>query len=207
VAETPGRDATEAPAPGAYEVEAALLRHDGDAVARLQSGDRVKPGDRLSLEFRATRPLYVYVLNEDEQGESYLLFPQPLFDAANPVGADRQVELPGTVGGKPIAWTVTSAGGREHFLVVASPDPVEDLESRLASLPAPAPGHPITYPPVPGAAIERLRGVGGVAEVAPAGPHPSVASGLFDEFRALASRETGVSGVWVRQITLDNPAR
>jgi hypothetical protein len=189
---------------GAYEVEAALLRHEGAATARLQAGDRVQPGDRISLDFRATRPLYVYVLNEDERGETFLLFPQPMFDARNPLAPDSLVRLPGSVDGRPIAWNVTSAGGREHFLVVASPDPVPDLESRLPALPAPAPGRPITYPPVPGAAIERLRGVGGVAEVPSSRPGP--ASGLFEEFRALASRESGVSGLWVRQITLQNPA-
>jgi hypothetical protein len=128
-----------------------------------------------------------------------------MFDARNPLGPDSLIRLPGSAGGRPIAWNVTSAGGSEHFLVVASPDPVPDLESRLAALPAPAPGHPITYPPVPAAAIERLRGVGGVAEVPAARPGP--AAGLFEEFRSLASRETGVSGVWVRHITLRNPPR
>ena len=205
------RAAEQAPAPaapaeaGVYAVEATLLRHEGEALARLASGDRVAPGDRISLEFRASRPLHVYVLNEDERGETYLLFPQPLFDTGNPLRPDSTVRLPGTVGGRPIAWTVTSAGGREHFLVVASPEPVAEFESRLAALPAPAPGRPITYPPVPGEAIERLRGVGGVDDVSAARPAP--AAGLFEAFRELAARESGVRGVWVRQITLQNPAR
>jgi hypothetical protein len=190
-----------------YAVEASFLRRDGRGSFRLVSGDRVKPGDRLSLEMRATRPAWVYVLNEDERGERYLLFPQPRFDARNPIPADSSYVLPGTIGGVENAWTVTSAGGREHFLVVVSPDPVPEIEADLAQLPAPQPGRPIDYAPVGAATVERLRGVGGVAPVPPEAAHPASHSRAFDHFRALAGRENDVQGIWVRQIVLENPAR
>jgi hypothetical protein len=32
-------------------------------------------------------------------------------------------------------------------------------------------------------------------------------AGVVERFAALAGRETGVRGVWVRQITLENPLR
>jgi len=197
--------ATPSSAAGAYDVEATFVRHAGEGASRLAGGDRVRPGDRLTLELRATRSVWVYVLNEDERGEQYLLFPQPRFDLRNPLAADSAVALPGTIGGRPNAWTVTSAGGREHFLVVASPEPVAELEADLARLPAARPGAPITYAPVGRASAERLRGVGGVAEL----PAPAAASGArtstFSRFRSLATAERGVTGVWVRQVTLENP--
>ncbi|HEV2104921.1 MAG TPA: DUF4384 domain-containing protein, partial [Candidatus Eisenbacteria bacterium] len=188
-----------------YDVEATLVRRSGGAYQRLAPGDRVAPGDRLSLEFRATRRAWVYVLDQDERGESYLLFPQPLFDTANPIVPDSTVVLPGPIGGRENAWTVTSRGGREHFLLVASPAPVADLEAELRLLPAARPGRPIRYAAVEPAALERLRGVGGVAPLpAPAKPAPN---GAFERFAALAGRERGVRGVWVRQVTLENPLR
>jgi len=193
------------PAPPTYTVEASFLRRDAGAATRLATGDRVRPGDRLSLELRTSRPAWVYVLNEDERGERYLLFPQPRFDLQNPLPAESALVLPGPVGGAENAWTVTSAGGREYFLVVASPEPVAELEADLGRLPAPRPGRPVDYARVGEAAVERLRGVGGVAalpqQAAPATPR----SRAFDDFRALAGRETGITGTWVRQVVLENP--
>ncbi|MEO5618180.1 MAG: serine/threonine-protein kinase [Candidatus Eisenbacteria bacterium] len=204
----PAGGATPAAAPVAiYSVEASFLRRDGEGATRLIAGDRVKPGDRLSLEVRASRPAWIYVLNEDERGERYLLFPQPRFDARNPLPAESTFTLPGTVGGKENAWTVTSAGGREHFLVVASPEPVLEIEAELDRLPAPTPGQTIDYARVGDVAVERLRGVGGVTELPPDAARPSPTSAAFDRFRALAGRENGIRGVWVRQIVLENPRR
>ncbi len=106
--------------------------------------------------------------------------------------------------GADVAWTVTSAGGRETFLVVASPDPVAELEGGAADLAAPAAGRPVQYTAAPPAALERLRGVGGLAPLSPA-PTAAGAASPLARFRALAGRETGVTGVWVREIVLRNP--
>lgn len=150
-------------ASASYEVEATLIDRSAGAFRRLAPGDRVAPGDQLSLEFRATKAMWVYVLNEDERGEKYLLFPQPLFDRGNPIPPNATTTLPGSIGGRENGWTVTSRGGREHFLIVASPEPVEEIESELAQLPAAKPGHPIEYASLSANTVERLRGVGGVS--------------------------------------------
>jgi eukaryotic-like serine/threonine-protein kinase len=202
---TAGAVAPSPDAAAAYDVSALLMRRGREGDRRLTNGDRVTPGDRLSLSFHASRPVWVYVLDEDERGQSFLLFPQPLFDRTNPLPADQPVVLPGTIGGRENGWTVTSRGGREHILVVASPTPVREIESELGRIPAPRPDRPIVYARVSGAAMERLRGVGGVAPVPePAAPRRA---GVVERFAALAGRETGVRGVWVRQITLENPVR
>jgi hypothetical protein len=195
-----------APAAAAYDVSATLLRDERGGATALTDGDRVAPGDRLLLEFRSSAPAWVYVLESDDRGESYLLFPQPLFDRRNPMPADSLVRLPGTRAGRASGWVVTSRGGHEHVLVVASPRPVPELEAELASLPAPSPDRPIAYARVGATPLDRLRGVGGVADVRVDGA-PGDGRGVFGRFRALAGREKGVRGVWVRQITLRNPER
>ncbi len=206
--QAPSPAAAAAPTPSAtYAVEAALVRRAATGSEPLADGARVRPGDRLSLQLRVSRPAYAYVLNEDERGERYLLFPQPAFDLANPLPADSALLLPGTIGGSENAWTVTSRGAREHFLVVVSPEPVAELEAELSRLPAPRAGRAVSYATVSEAAVERLRGVGGVSPVPVVpGSAPRPAS-AFDRFRSLSTRETGVSGVWVRQVVLENPLR
>lgn len=203
VVTTPPRTATAEPT-GSYTIEAGLISRNGGSDRRLAAGDRVALGDWLSLEFKSSRPMWVYVLNEDETGETYLLFPQPLFDRLNPLPPDSSVVLPGTIGGRDNAWQVTSRGGREHFLIVASPEPIAAIEMELASLPAARPDRPIRYAAVPDATIERLRGVGGVTALPPA---TAPGAGSFARFRSLAGREGVASGVWIRTITLENPLK
>ena len=129
-----------------------------------------------------------------------------MFDRGNPVPGDSTILLPGTRGGRENAWTVTSRGGREHLMVVADPAPVAELEAELARLPAPVPNAPIRYARVGEATMERLRGMGGVSEVPAPGPRPD-ATRAFERIRALAGREQGVRGTWVRQVVLENPLR
>jgi eukaryotic-like serine/threonine-protein kinase len=202
---TPSTAVAGASEPSVYSIEATLLRHGPDGPRPLATGDRVQPGDRLSLDVHSSQPVWVYVLDGDERGQTYLLFPQPLFDRGNPIAPDSVVRLPGNMGGRESAWTVTSRGGREHVLIVASPHPVPELESALASLPAPRPDRPVDYARIESGQLERLRGVGGVSPL-PADPRAGPAP-LFERIRALAGRESDVRGTWVRQVTLENPLR
>lgn len=202
------RERATGPAPRAagWTVEASLLRHGDGAPSVLLNGDAVAPGDRLSLRWHATQPTWVYVLNADDRGESYLLFPQPRFARSNPLPADSTLILPGAMDGREVAWTVTSAGGRETFLVVASPEPVPELEAGAAGLRAPEPGRAVEYPGVQIAVIERLRGVGGLTPTSATATEAADEGGL-GRFRALAGREAGVTGIWIREIVLLNPRR
>jgi serine/threonine protein kinase len=207
-AQTENAEPTIVPTPAAYDVQVTFLKHTPHGAVQLMDGNRVQPGDKLSLETRVSRPAWVYVLNEDEHGEHYLLFPQPRFDQKNPISADGTHALPGAIEGRENAWTVTSRGGREYLLVVVSPKPVPELESSLGQIPPATPGHSIEYARVGTQVLETLRGVGGV-EALPKDEHrattSAAASHLFDHFRALAGQESGVQGVWIRQIQLENP--
>ncbi len=105
---------------------------------RLQPGARVAPGDRLSLQVVSSIPTYVFVVNEDDRGDAFLLFPLPGQALSNPLPAGQRHDIPGVLNGERLTWRVTSAGGREHFLIFASPDPPSPAFDRIfAMLPRP----------------------------------------------------------------------
>lgn len=189
-----------------YDVEAVVVRIGASGAEPLAAGDRVNAGDQLQLQFMATRATHVYVLAEDERGEAYLLFPQPAYDLANPLPGGHIHRLPGAIEGRAAHWTVTSAGGREHLLIVASPEPLPHLERALAAIPAPVRGRlPEATPiPLPSEAVRLLRGIGGY-DATPGATRPEAPRPLFEVVRRLAGRESGIRGVWLRQIVLENP--
>ena len=113
-----------------------MLRSTEDGVEELAEGARVRPGDRLSLEIEAPETVHVWVVNEDLDGNVFLLFPIAGLDLGNPLEADRGHRLPGRLNGVPQHWQVTSAGGRERFLVIASRNQLPELERELAGMAA-----------------------------------------------------------------------
>jgi len=121
------------PAPIVQDPPRLLATRDGvfGEVAAMQE---VRVGERVHLELNLDGPQYVYVLNEDGDGDVHVLFPLDDLDAANPLGAGEQ-RLPGTVQGRSFGWQVTSAGGEEHVLVLRAASPIDELESMLALLP------------------------------------------------------------------------
>ena len=189
-----------------YDVDAAFYRTGSTGEELLRPGGRVAPGDELFLKFQASVPLHLYVVNEDEQGEQFLMFPLPGQRLTNPIRASQPVALPPDER----KWKVTSAGGREHFLVFASPDRLEAFEQAFNALPAPKEGAPAR---LPRATVERLRGVGGLTPggaggVTPAASPSGTGGGLSRLFTTpLTNARERARGLWVRQITLDNPAR
>jgi serine/threonine protein kinase len=205
VVTTPAPAPTAAAAADAYQVEAAFYRQQSGSPVRLQPGARIAKGDKLSLQIRSSVPTYVYVINEDDRGESYLLFPLPGQQLTNPLPPGTLHEIPGVVNGERINWEVSSIGGREHFLVFVSPNPPVPAFDRLfASLPRPTLGAPPVAQPLSGDLVTALRGVGGLAK-APARP---AGERLSTEYAVpLPDGEETARGVWIRQLTLENPEK
>jgi serine/threonine-protein kinase len=190
------------PDAASYDIDAGFYRANRNGEERLAAGSRLTPGDEVFLRFQATVPINLFVVNEDEEGGLILEYPLP--GQANPIQAGQQITLPGTT----TRWQVTSAGGREHFLVFASPDRLESLEQAFAQLPSPKENAPVVTRPLPPESIERLRAVGGLT--AAGGPTPDASklagarlSRLFTT--PLTNAREQVRGLWVRQITFDNP--
>ena len=150
-------------------------------------------------------PTYVYVVNEDDRGESFLLFPLPGLLTTNPLPAGSTHLLPGSSEEERIYWTVSRTGGREHFLVFASPQPLSPaFQGLLDALPRASAERAITPRRMSNAMVGALRGVGGLVKGPPAESQP----GLRAEFGVpLPAGEETARGVWVRQLTLDNPGR
>jgi len=193
-----------ASADGEYTIDASLYRAAGNTEVPLPAGGRVAPGDRLALHMRTSRPTYVYVVDEDDQGESYLLFPLPNQQPANPLPAGTSVRLPGGSSKQPVYWQVTSAGGREHFLIFVTPEPLGTFDRMFASLARPVLNAPVLSARMPTEAVGILRGIGGIT-AATAVPGRGL---LADQFTTPLRSGTEVArGLWVRQITLENPGQ
>ena len=188
---------------GAYQVDAGVYRDNNGRGLRLDPDARLAPGDKLYLQIETSVPAHVYVVNEDDRGESYLLFPLPGQQPSNPLPAGVTHRLPGVQSGQEMYWQVTSAGGREHFLMFVSPEKLPALEQMFAALPQPKANQPVLSARLSNEAVGVLRGIGGLAAA------PSVAGQaprLTGQFPTpLSSGAETARGLWVRQITFENP--
>jgi predicted Ser/Thr protein kinase len=190
---------------GEYRIEAALYVERAGVDVRLRQGMPVAPGDKLSLHVRSSVPAHVYVVNEDEQGAGYLLFPLAGQVVTNPLAAGVDHRLPGPQDGERLSWQVTSAGGREHFIIFANTSPLSSFEQVFAALPRPARDTPVQSVSLSPEAVVVLRGVGGVTQASTAAVG---SAGLARDFATpLIDGEETVRGVWIRRVTLENPVR
>ncbi|MDP9222916.1 MAG: DUF4384 domain-containing protein, partial [Actinomycetota bacterium] len=163
----------------------------------------VAPGDELFARLRVSAPTYFYVVNEDDRGESFLLFPLPGQAVDNPIAAATPVRIPGTHG-QDTTWQITSAGGREHFLIFASSERLQAFEDLFAALPHPTFGKPIGSSKLSDGVLGKLRGVGGLT-AAPIAQTGTRLAGIFTS--PLGDAEETARGLWVRQLTVENPLR
>jgi eukaryotic-like serine/threonine-protein kinase len=185
--------------------DAAFLRTGGEVAETLAEGALVRPGDTLSLNLQLTLAAHVYVLNEDRQGEVFVLFPLAETDLRNPLPAGRTLRLPGTWQGTGLDWQVTDGQGEERFLVIAAREPIGWLETQLAGYDAPARDRAIRYTKLDPGKLSPDRGVGVVAEkAAPAKATTSVLDGLAAR---LADAGSAREGVWIYQLMLYNLGR
>ena len=187
-----------------YTVEARLQRIGPGGVEPLLPGARVSPGDRLVLDFEASRPLHLYVLAEDDVGASFLLFPLPGHRPGNPLSAGESHRLPPAREGRSYSWGVSSAGGTEHILLVASPNPLLEFESELEQLATPTGAAPPPALPLGKGGLAGLRGIGQLLET-PSSRASESGSLAFEMARKLGDGSERHRGIWVRQIDLTNP--
>jgi hypothetical protein len=182
-------------------VEAELVRGEEDLGAPLANGDLVAPGDRLALEMRANEPVYAYVLSEDDKGALFVLFPLRDRGAKNPLSGGKRQRLPGADND----WVVTSAGGRETFLVLAARTPLSSVEEAVAQLPAAREDEKVRYAPLSPRALEGLRAVGGVATSEAPEPARAGAHRLAALAKSLDASPEG-RAVWRKLVVLENPS-
>jgi eukaryotic-like serine/threonine-protein kinase len=173
-------------------VEAEWQRSRDGKAEVLQPGNVLAGGDCLRLNLQASRPTHVYVLNEDARGATAVLFPLSSLDLANPLPKGKRHVLPGTVAGRDECWRIGGGGGEESLLVIASLDPLRELEAEIARLPR-VDGSAVA--PIPeGEWGRRLRGVVGLSSEQEVGPR------LADLARVLSGEIARKAGLWTWQV-------
>lgn len=186
-----------------YTVKAVLFRDRNGVETPVTDRTTLRAGDYLGMTVEASRAVYAYVLNADDAGRSFRLFPLPENKLDNPLDASAIHRLPSATNN----WTVTSEGGREHFVVIVSPtrDPAIDAMARV--LPAVSNDATVERAPIPTDSLEVLRSVGGLASR----PAPVQASGArpawFEDAPALTGNVERASGAWIRRLTVPGHAR
>lgn len=115
-----------------WESTTQFLRVEPSGDVPLAPASTLRTGDRLRLSLRSTRDVYVYVLNEDADGNAVVLFPFGAASAGNPQHGGATVALPGGAGST-LAWKVSGASAREEFVVVAALAAQPDLEGEIAT--------------------------------------------------------------------------
>jgi hypothetical protein len=199
-----------APPTSPLRAEAPLAAHArwfrvrGDSATPLEDGGRVAPGDRLYLDYHGDGTAHVYVLDEDDSGKIFALFPLAGSDLANPLHGGETLRLPGRSGAKHMTWQVTSPGGRETFLVLASRLPLAALERVLASAEPARPGHAVEVPDLAPMLPTDLRGVGLVSTRA-LPVTPELRARLREVFEHTVRADRSGS-VWGELLQVDNPA-
>jgi serine/threonine-protein kinase len=191
-------------AASSYEIAASFYTIRNGKEMPLTHGSRVSPGDKLFAVVDASQPVFVYIVNRDETGQSFLLHPLPGFSPGNPVLSQPTSRLPGFRDGQQHFWEVTSAGGREHFFLYVTPNRLVEFEQVLAALPQAELGRNVSSLPLSSSAIGILRGVGGLS-AAPNTTNLSRASELAD-LVPLTEQTESAQGVWARRISFENPA-
>jgi hypothetical protein len=191
--------------PTPLAVTASLYRRAGarDHLLPAQGG-KIAPGDRLSMVLLGNDRMHVYILNQDAKGNVYVLFPIPGLTPSNPLESGIRYRLPGQIGDSLVFWSVTSSGGRESVVGIASREPLEELESVTKRLPRATRGRPVQYGAVDLDALKGLRGIGRLDTEA------TVRQDAFDQLNramdALKKRARNQGDVSIWTATLDNPA-
>ncbi|MEO5823679.1 MAG: protein kinase [Vicinamibacteraceae bacterium] len=183
-----------------YSVQAAFYQVDEKSRQVKLSGARITEGDTLELDLRLSQSASVYVINEDERGSVWLLFPLPDATLRNPLRGGQAYTLPGPDATKPVQWLIDEYGGREHFYVIVSPAVDPTLQAAIDRL-TPASDH---SSPSLNARVELqpggLRGASKLAHVVTKLPDRDA------PWRALAkplsATEERGRGLWVRELTL-----
>src|SRR5262249_9138750 len=110
--------------------------------------------------------------------------------------------LPGTIGGRPFHWQVTSPGGHEQLFVIASRQKLPGLERQLETMAPTEPGRPIECKRLESGPAPVMRGIGGST----AGSEPTAEQNAVAQLlRALDASSVPSTDVVLRRISLRNP--
>lgn len=191
-----------------FAVDAALVRfHEQGDREVLHEGNWIRPGDKLALELQPSQDVYAYVINRDQKGRYYLLFPLPGYDTQNPLAGNSNHRLPGVQDDQEKAWVVSSAGGKEYFYLIAARERLEDFEREIAAIPVAGVGVNGPSREISERTVRAItRGIGDVVNVDLAGPQSAVTpEKILRAIQDMSKQEKKKRGVWVQEMVLENP--
>ena len=142
------------------------------------------------------------MLNTDDAGKTFRLFPLADHQPDNPLAQAKEHRLPGDVG---VDWEVSSAGGREHFVIMVNPIRVDAVEALVRSIPEAAEGR--TGVTIPARDIGVLRSVGGLVKDKTIATASAPALLWFEEASELTGQLETASGPWMRRLTVPGTSR
>lgn len=118
--------------PAPWSANAEFYLADNAGYRLLRDGEGLKLGDAFALEFYSTRPVRLYVIDEDGTQAPSLLFPSADLIAANPVSANGPLWLPGrSRAGMVSDWQVSRDAKRERVTVIAATRPIAALDAAI----------------------------------------------------------------------------
>ena len=184
-----------------YTVKAVLLLSRNGVETPITDRTPLAPGDQLAMRIEASTDVHVYVLNADDTGKAFRLYPLPENGLTNPLSPSTPHRLPDAAQN----WVVTSEGGREHFMVMVSPTRDDAADAVFSAIPAvtrKAPRQPISR-----SDIGLLRSVGGLVSTTPETVATKPSWVWFDDARELTGQLETASGAWVRQLIVPGSTR
>ena len=106
----------------------------GGKISLLNEGDPLRATDNFAVFVKPGSPSYIYIWQTDSSGEVFRVFPNSDFNPqGNPVSAKTEVWLPVAKGQR--QWFhLDQNPGEEEIIIVASADPLQDLEDPLGLL-------------------------------------------------------------------------
>ena len=185
-----------------YTVQARLFRTRNDVEVPLTAGTSLARGDKLSMQIEASTAIYAYLLNADDTQKSFRLFPLPDHQPENPLSASKVHRLPGEPGEY---WSVTSEGGREHFVILVTPTRIDAIEALVKTIPAVTEGRAAAM--LTTRDIGVLRSVGGLVRTTPATKTSEPALLWYDDASELTGLTEKASGAWMRRLTVPGVSR
>lgn len=205
----PAKTVTEVAVPPAgLRAQPVLYRISSSGSEPLADGSVIRNGDQLGLHVETdAAPVYAYVLDADQAGHQFLLFPLPGYSASNPLGSLTTYRLPDRPPGSRglgHTWQVNSEGGTESLTLVTSLVRLAWLERMLRDLPRPSDANESRMAAAsedPGTTPRGLR-TRGMGQTAPAPPSTAMAATL-DRLRASDELRQGKAAIW--QIRLEAP--
>ena len=185
-----------------YTVQARLFRTRNGVEVPLTAETSLARDDKLSMQIEASTAVYVYLLNADDTQKSFRLFPLPHHQPDNPLSAAKMHRLPGEPGEY---WTVTTEGGREHFVILVTPTRIDAIEALVKTIPAVTEGRAAAM--LTTRDIGVLRSVGGLVRTTPTTKASEPALLWYDDAGELSGVTEKASGAWMRRLTVPGVSR